>query len=99
MSHGAEPWVVMEGEPLLGGIVAVCLKEGGNGGHKPGKGRHLRPWAWLCWVRLSSCLRAWHPGPVEASWVAEPSPFPQALANWTCTATWEGNRELGLPGF
>lgn len=45
MSHGAEPWVVMEGEPLLGGIVAVCLKEGGNGGHKPGTGRHLRPWA------------------------------------------------------
>lgn len=36
MSHDAEPWVVLESELLLGGIVAMCLKEGGNVGHKPG---------------------------------------------------------------
>lgn len=34
MSHDAEPWVVLEGEPLLSGIVPVHLKEDGNGGHK-----------------------------------------------------------------
>lgn len=67
-------------------------------GTSPG-GRRLRPRAWLCCVRLSSCLRAWRPGPVEASWVAGPSPFPQALAHWTCTVTWEEHREPGLPGF
>lgn len=40
MSHVAEPWVLLEGKPLLSGSVgkcqrAVCLKEGGSGVHVP----------------------------------------------------------------
>lgn len=82
MSHIAEPWFLLKGEPLLGGSVGSCVGQRASKrvaleGTYPGgqeSGLHLLPsdsvpgclGFGLAGLCSPSCLRAWFPGPIEA---------------------------------
>lgn len=111
MSHIAEPWFLLKGEPLLGGSVGSCVGQRASKrvaleGTYPGgqeSGLHLLPsdsvpgclGFWPCWVMLPFLPQGMVSWAYGSPRVTGPSPSPQASSISPLAARSDLERTLG----